>query len=261
MNTSSPKTWSALSHKEVFPGVTMPVYREKDVLAALLEESAEFAGFYKCERSGLETPIEWVLDSELPDGLPCRGKAMDTADHLMRVSDVPLSPDYAFDVAHEIYHLHIQEEGFPLVRAVPPFEGVCRAMNHMLHDVLVNPQLKKYGFDLSAELRAEVAAERKLIAKQKNHNEDPVGRLQRIFAYAAKLLQEEFLADGKVLDDRYRNQHRKAFPKIENEARQVVDIVKDVGIDSPEKLDYVYRLIVQRYGLENAISAIEAIGK
>lgn len=148
--------YCCLRKRRQFDVIPWPTFPEDIVIGELLRSSKEFLTFYQRERGKIAGTVIWAQDLSLPKGIDYRSTRLPTGAQVIRLRRVPASLEDTMKIAHELQHLVLDTEGFPLTGAPPEFETVSSTLNSMVHDPLVDQRLKAYGFDLWHDYQSEL---------------------------------------------------------------------------------------------------------
>ena len=122
---------------------------EQAAFGALLTGSETFRRFYEQVRPRLP-PFRVVHDPGIPKGIRARVTRMNRAIYLrLRTRVCPLE-DAAL-IAHELGHLLLDAQGFPVVGGND--HPAAAALNSALQDPVVDGSLRSHGFDLGGGTR------------------------------------------------------------------------------------------------------------
>ena len=231
-----------------------PDFPEDEVIGELLKSSERFQAFYHSERPKAGE-IHWVLDTNLPEGIRCRntkarfgGPEMLT---VIRLRRIPVPPENALWIAHEIEHSVLSCEGFPSVGSqYRKYETLSSSLGSMLHDPIVDSRLQSYGFDLQKDYEAELASEADQLRRYSMPPADHLERLRWIFNYVKNALYWELL-----ITDEERNKFQawfdERYPDIASRGKKLLSRVKRMGFDTPEKQTRLFQEIIRSYKLRD----------
>jgi hypothetical protein len=226
-----------------------PTFPESFVIDELLKSSQAFQDFYEAERNRIIQPIYWAKDASLPEGIDYRFSKFLTGESVIRLRRVPALVQDACKVAHELEHVVIDIEGFPILRpATPEKENLSSAISSMIEDLLVNSRLQKYGFDLQNDYETEIEESKRQLSR---FTTSPTNRLDRIHwmvIYVGYLLDWELLSVGKSSNE-FKEWFDTRYPDIAGRGKKLLEMVKRIGYDNPEKQSKLYREIIRRYDL------------
>jgi hypothetical protein len=151
---------------------------ENGVLEDLLKSSKQFKLFYNNEIEPLDITRDWIDSNlliktgsitSLPEGVLAAGIKLDINKWVIFVSNVPSLITDETIIAHELAHIKIENEGFPLTNINLDFcngkemDLFLSTLNNMIHDPLVIRKLKEYGYDLRREYILECQEGLKLL--------------------------------------------------------------------------------------------------
>lgn len=230
-----------------------PTFPESFVIDELLKSSQVFQEFYRAERNKITQPIYWAKDVSLPEGIDYRFSKLTTGESVIRLRCVPALAQDACKIAHELEHVVIDKEGFPIVRPVTPEkENLSSAISSMIEDLLVNSRLQKYGFDLQDDYETEIEMTKRQLTR---FTTSPTHRLDRIHwmvNYVSYLLDWELINTGKGSNE-FKDWFDTRYPDIANRGKKLLKMVKRIGYNTPEKQSNLYREIIRRYKLDGVV--------
>lgn len=231
-----------------------PVFPEDFAIGRLREESQRFADFYTAERPKIGTRVYWAKDEKLPEGIWGRSSWLDTGEAVVRQASIPVPVDRDYAVAHELEHLVLGAEGFPLTGSARKNEDISSALNSMLHDPLVHERLEAYAFrdDIASEYEDDSSEAR----RQLKNLAGPVNRTQSIrwaLNYAGNLFDWRQLNGTESDPSEFQKWFSARFPAIASDAQDLVAMVDRIGYDTPERMRVALLAILERYTLRDLV--------
>jgi hypothetical protein len=190
-------------------------------------------------------------------GINYRATKLDTGDFVIRLKNIPARIKDAVKIAHELQHCLDDVNGFPHVGfRENKYENLSSAINSMIHDPIVNQNLGGYGFDLSQEYEKEL---KETLDQLKIIPPEPTDRLSRvrwIINYAGHILERESSLNKEVarMDNRFESWFDDNYPKIALEGRSLLEMIRGIGFDTPQKQSVLFKRIIQKYALRNYIA-------
>ena len=232
-----------------------PVFPEDFVVGDLLRSSDQFRSFYDAERTKVGS-VYWARDSSLPEGVSFRSSRFQGDAGFVRVirlRRVPAILEDACMIAHELEHFVCDEEGFPTIGSSPGLENMVSALNSMVGDLVVQSRLCRYGFDLRAGYQAEIQEDMRQLSRFSAPPRERQGRLHWIFNYVGKVLDWEMLSDGAGKGD-FQLWFDGRYPEIAEQGKKLLERVKRMGYDTPEKQKQLFQNILHHYELDLPLS-------
>ena len=114
-------------------------------------------------------------EDRLPDGHYGRMYGLSNEEYVIIVNNNINSNNDIITIAHEIAHIVLKSEGYPLVGLCNGIENedlfrIAFSLNNMIHDPLVNKILIQYGFDLQSEDDKELIEVIKYLDREQKGN-------------------------------------------------------------------------------------------
>jgi hypothetical protein len=242
---------------------------DEDILSPLLEGSEHFSilmDYFNKKRKPLK--LYWVknsiLSSQTPfapfsSGLLACVIPIDEGIRVIVVRDVPLSLADETTIAHELAHLLIELEGFPLVKFLtsPEYseqnQRFLLSINNMFHDPLVIRKLKSFGYDLRDEYILEC---REATSKLQDAIE-PRGRCEGLinsFTYVQNFLENEILFKDLKNPCRENNiRFGKKYKISKKMGRRLLELIRERGYQTPDELLETYMAIIEECKLSDLV--------
>jgi hypothetical protein len=235
-------------------GLPLVAYPEQFAVGAPLAESSEFAEFYRIERPKITDEIAWVENTDLPSGVDHRTTTVVGGQRMIQMRRMPADSSDAYAVAHELGHLVMEDEGFPGLAAQRGAEHVAAALNSALHDPVVDQGLRSYGFDPRPKYFLEVSDAKAALERHSRPPDDAAGKLQWLFNYLSKLLDWDAVrTDSDPRREAFQSWFERRFPQFRSQSQELYSIVREVGFDTPERMQRLFESIVRRYNLEGSL--------
>lgn len=204
---------------------------EQAAFGALLTGSETFRRFYEQVRPRLP-PFRVVHDPGIPKGIRARVTRMNRAIYLrLRTRVCPLE-DAAL-IAHELGHLLLDAQGFPVVGGND--HPAAAALNSALQDPVVDGSLRSHGFDRAAERAAETRENRRQVEGRPLGPADSAERALWIANFLGCILDRHVLGDEPATVE-FAAWFSSRFPEIATEAQQIADALVSTGFDTPDKM-------------------------
>ena len=238
MNKSSKLPW------QIFP--------EEFVIGKLLKSSKEFQDFYQLERKKIKHHLAWAKDTYLPEGIDFRCTRLSPAENVIRLRSVPAIAEDAFKIAHELEHLILDTEGFPLISAEIQYEDLASAINSMVSDLLVNARLAKFGFNLRLDYEREIAETKRQLERKPTPPLNRIDKFKWMLNYVSSLLDWELVSASKNRSE-FQQWFDTKYPVIAARGKKLFAMVKRTGYDTPENQAKLFREIIRRYKLESVL--------
>jgi len=171
-------------------------------------------------------------------------------------------------VMHEMTHLLLWAQGFPLIVGNPKIGELIARINTAFHDPLVETYLRKY--DVNPWLDFKSVQDRTL---ESLPVEDPCApedksilvQLLRGLYYATAVLDYRTAAPFAPDDENIGNRNlAEAFaqlsPGMKEDGEKLLSIVDDIGFENPDKMGKLLQEILVRYDL-TAVCQVKYPGK
>lgn len=271
MNKSLNPSISPVGNYALPKGILVDRYSEEDVLKQLINSSKEFQKFYEAEKGNIGS-IFWLKsnkDIEVSLGFVKGQKAKysrifnkNVTEKLIILEQIPPLLDDAILIAHEIGHDLIFNNGFPgvspnLKNVIENEERGARfrltsALSSMIHDILCDSYLKKYGFVYEKIYQAKIKGHLRNMRGFDERRVDTFDRLAWVFQYVLTNLQGSIIVDNPNGElQKYNNFYEKRFPKIALEGQIILDLIEIIGYDTPDNLEELYQEIFEKYNLKH----------
>ncbi|HWQ42295.1 MAG TPA: SEC-C domain-containing protein [Desulfosporosinus sp.] len=235
------------------------IYAERYTLNTLLKKSKEFRAFYISERTKIVRPVIWGVDPSLSVNMRT-GEVKDVL-NLIILKSSPIHLEDAFDAAHELRHLLLAQEGFP--RASITDYGLRNGFDtsfatillNSVMDPLVNSGLVEFGFDLWGYFDKASQVQRHY---RETLTQPPLSNRQKYFEvslYIQKMLDWEIAnrRSPRPHDD-FLEWFNLTFPIITQEATEILNEIRLIGYDTPEKVRLILTRIIEQYNMSDIIA-------
>jgi len=233
---------------------TFQEFPETLVLGELLASSTEFKLFYQSNRHSIKKPIHWVLDVTLPQGIKAKSTRWEKGEQLIHVRRVPAILEDAFSIAHELQHFILDESGFVVTSAIDEYESLSYSLNDIPLDPLVNSCLEIYGFDLRRECDKNIREAFRQLQTLPHSPSNKLVKTQWVFQYVELMLECEVAYKSRRSESEFERLFRRKYPDLSKEASKLIEIVKNMGYDTPDKERAVLEEIIRRYDLGTCLS-------
>jgi hypothetical protein len=196
---------------------------------------------------------------KLPVGVLAAGKKLRAKTWVVIVRNVPAEHKEETTIAHELAHIILDNEGYPLTDVTSDFvyreELTCflASLNNMIHDPLVIMKLKSHGYDLRREYIQECQEGLKIL---QNTYVEPSGikEAQFIFDYVKDILENKILFDDKnTACKKFLDVFGQRFGSVKTKSEILHKIISEIGIDSPDKVRTIYEMIIEKFGLSKMV--------
>lgn len=237
-----------LRHTVDIPWPTVP---EEYALQNILTPGEPFQAFYKAERMKINEPIFWANNASLggkTTGLAIRLPPLGT--QVICLRQLPVRTEDAFTAAHEIMHLILDAEGFPFTAGLPEYQSLVGPLNSSVQDPLIDARLQQYGFDLCKKYENEIEG---AVSKVQRAVPPPhrLAKIMWIMNYTSTLLDWKATKDycSKINIDAFEHWFNKNQPSIAAEGKQLASVIEQIGYDTPDKMEEVYKYVIKKYKL------------
>jgi hypothetical protein len=170
-------------------------FTENYVVGDLRKSSVECEAFYQAERGKITGQVCWVKDGQIEE---LNAAELETSEvngktiAVIHLREIPPSLDDAVTIAHELEHLVLNAEGFPITNATYEFKWLCLSLNELVSRPLINLRLQNFGLIDWCKSYDEQMEETLNGFKQTPSSYGPTDRLTRIqwiFQYSDALLR------------------------------------------------------------------------
>lgn len=224
---------------------------ENVIVRPLLETSEAFRNFYREQRHNIPRDLLWFHDPTLTGGR--RGVARTKTDENFNIEAqaillkrIPVRPEDACLVAHELAHFVVYGYGFPMLFAAQP-HPLLGTVSSMLHDPLVFVLQKQYEFDLRTDFDNAAAGAKQY---QQKFTIAPTAGLHR---WGWILNRVKVSLTWQVIDPTQQPAYLlwfdEQFPDIADEATALLEIVKEIDFDTPERMTKLLQYLLATYNL------------
>lgn len=228
---------------------------EELIVQDLIAASKEFSNYYKSQRHKLTHPIIWAHDPSMPIGIGFNCTRISNGQKYIRLRTIPPAVVDAVKVAHEIEHLILDMEGFPNITTTPTYQGIGSALAAMLQDLVVDTRLISFGFDIRQKYFDEIADSIAQLEKITAAPSDRLSKIMWIFNFASKILDcGLFIGDSEEYP-KFIQWFEGRFPEIAVSGREVCEIVRERGYESPEKMLRSFTAIIKKYKVSDILQA------
>ncbi len=228
-----------------------PTFPEELAIGELIQNSEKFRGFYQGEREKIGGIIYWTQDSTLPDGIVARSRKRCSGERVIHLRRIPIPIEDAFTVAHELEHLVLDAEGFPVTLPEPNSDSdaaisLCAAINSMLSHPIINARLQEYGFGWREckGVYAAMICEFKRLPRLASGGHHP---MELIFNYVTLILDlEAFNRKEKYKLELY---FCLRYPGIAGEGKKLRSLMRETGFQTPVRQSELIIMILDHYRL------------
>lgn len=216
-----------------------------------------FKAFYDAERSKIKFPLVWVHNNSLSRGITAahqteyaEGKILQ---HSIHLRTIPATKEDAVNIAHELVHAILDEEGFPgLIALDSTYREFAASLNSALHDPIVDARLAAYDFDIAEKYKREFTCDRgQLRSAILPHVRSD--KLKWVANYLGKRLDIKFLSDYGVDDEGFLAWFHEKFPSISEESDRLMSKIESISFDTPGKMAQTLKAIVDDCGLSRMV--------
>jgi len=253
-------------------GIQVDTYSIDDIVKPFISSSNAFNNFYKNEKSNIKDDLYWVKSNlEIEQTLGFRKGQMgkvyravgkNEIKRFIVLEEIPPSIKNDYLIAHEIMHDIIFNEGFPVVapRKPNPFSHeeyskriqLASALSSMIHDMLCDSRLKKYGFLFDELYEIKIQGVLRSLDQLDCNGTDNLGKLFYVYQYCLTNLQNSLNVSNETnILGRYKQQYAMKYPEITHEGNVLLELINDISYDTPSKLTTLYQEIIKKHKLEN----------
>jgi len=224
--------------------------REDWVVSVLKQKSKPFAKFYEAERGKMPQHIHWIEDTTLPWNTPAY---TNISTNTITLKQIPPTSKDDFMVAHELCAFLLLAEGFPTTfpTAKAEEEGVADIssyLNSMLDTPLRDSILKKYGFNAEKAYGFYLGDS----LKSASAVGDLAMKTRRLFFYVQMVLYWQDVLN-KSEKSEFQLTWDKWYPEVAHDGLIMLSKVRQIGYNTPEKMELLYEDIITTWGLNEMI--------
>lgn len=210
--------------------------------------SSKFERFYKRQMRLLQRQPHFVLNESLQD---CEAQVVTSATGSPRIEVRPTlsQREAAHAIAHEITHLVLNQEGFPVVALTPdhPDWEDCRgSLDAMLSDPLIERRLDDYSFDQEDQSKRTLRQVRRAFRKPPIQivPKQRISWLVRLFQYVRIMLE---LSNSSA--EEFARSYKGRYPLIAEEGEQLLSLIREWGFQTPLQCLRILQNVLDRYEL------------
>jgi hypothetical protein len=229
-------------------------YTSDEMIPLLRNLSSSFGTFLSREGRTLlrGKPIYWISTETAPDSIVLHDAenahvVEDNSSVIIVLNHLPAKEEDVFVAAHELGHILLEREGFPVPKKVPCGVSLALSLYAMLQDPLINVRLSRYGFDAVAHYTSNVQTCLAVLA-DRTSPPDYLDRLLWCCNIVAIMLDGEYSqADG--VRRQFQANLFGQFPDLVPEVTHLYSLVREIGFDTPEQQRRLLRRIAEKYHL------------
>jgi len=233
------------------PSATFP---ETEILDKLLKESAEFRVFYESERGKISKPLYWVQDATLPEGIDFSASRHPRGYSMIHLREVPIATVDAASIAHELFHLILDTEGFPLLKArTHDWAQTATALASCPHDLLLDQRLISFGINIYEKYKRERDS---TFIQLENRNDGPRDQIEELLwtvNYADHILHWELFCRPYEESDNFQLLFDEKNPEIASRGQELIRIIRETGYETPDKMTLLFKRAISFLGLRREI--------
>ena len=232
---------------------------EDEILRDVLHTSEIFNKFYKTERTRLKHEILWYFERELASAASFSSTHIDGKRyHIIVVKNMPIDNENVIHVAHEIQHLLCFEEGYPIILLRDKninndnILKVPKLISDMINDTIVSDRLSKHGFSIRNYYEEGKNYYISTFKDKNKHSISFEAGLLLICTYVKKTFEWEFVKrsdPNAPSSNEFVEWMENDYPELIPDARKFLEIIQEIGYDSPEKVHKIFTRILNRSGL------------
>jgi hypothetical protein len=225
----------------------------EDFTLSLLFQNSSFTKFYVENREIIKKPIIWAsavedIKAEMTYG------TISGVGYVIFAKKFPIPVNIVFSAAHELQHILCCQEGYPVVSfingGIPYMPRLNKIISDMINDPIVNSKIIKYGFDLweyidrGNIIHCSETTPLKIIP--------PEHKVILTTLFVKKQLDWETAYETSPLkENMYAKWLKNNYPDLLPKAQELLDMVKTVGYDCPEKVTRILRRTIRILGFQD----------
>lgn len=253
-------------------GIQADKYSIDDIVKPFISSSSAFNNFYNNEKGSIKDDLCWVKSNlEIEQKLGFRKGQMgkfyravekNEIKRFIVLEEIPPSIKNDYLIAHETMHDIILNKGFPGVtpRKPNPFSHevyskriqLASVLTSMIHDMLCDSRLKKYGFLFDESYEIKIQGVLRSLDQLDCNRTDNLGKLFYVYQYCLTNLQNSLNVNNETNSlGRYKQQYAMKYPEITQKGNVLLELINDIGYDTPSKLTVLYQEIFKKHKLES----------
>ncbi|AGK95848.1 YecA family protein [Clostridium pasteurianum] len=237
-------------------------YDEEYILSKVKRESQYFNIFYENERQKIKRELLW-LKKTIDSGANMSYGTLPFIEgnpYCIAVKNVPILLEESFEAAHELQRIICLEEGFKTVKFKEGVEGnysslLCRVINDMIYDPIIDNRLIKYGFNLNDHYKKDDEIQIKTIGIQPIESLSPDHVVFITTLYVKKTLELRNIYpninDEEVEFNKWINKNYNGLVPF---SKTILKFVEEVGYDTPEKIETIFDNMINALKLEEVLA-------
>ncbi len=239
-------SWCTFSQ---FPMTDDDYYAEDVALGDLRARSRNFDRFYRRERPKITAPVKWTTSH----GHHSPFARVHEYGYVVALAQVPADVADQWVVAHELMHVVLFAEGFPLAKGDASVEPYIVERLNFPHELLVEERLRPYTHPMH---NWKVAHADDMASFE--WNKAPVNAPAHqggALIYVDSVLRWE-LAHGRPAkhgENHVQTQIRSSWPATADTGEELIGMVRRIGYDTPERMMRLLATIAQRLDLAGAV--------
>lgn len=228
----------------------------KYMLENLLKESSPLVNYLNDKLELVKKPIMWLLKPNLDANM--RSMSLDNL-YAILVKEVPIKKEDYFDVAHEIGHLILAGEGYPISKPIDDDlkkTTLCTILNNTILDPLINKEVKKYGFDFDSYINKGIKIQLPYIKSLPSEKFLDIYNQHFIKCLIIEKILEWDLLDKDEINNPFEEICKQKYMNLYKKILEEVEYIRNMGYDTPEKAKKILKKILNDNNMENIIEII-----
>ncbi|MDD1677609.1 MAG: hypothetical protein LUO93_00295 [Methanomicrobiales archaeon] len=229
-------------------------YTSDEMIPLLRNLSSSFGMFLSREGRTLlwGKPIYWISTETAPESIVLHDTenahvVEDNSSVIIVLKRLPAEEKDVYVAAHELGHVLLEREGFPIPKRLPGNVSLAFSLYAMLQDPLINVRLSRYGFDAIAHYTSNVHTSLAVLA-DKTPPFDFLDRLLWCCNIVGIMLDGEY-SQAAVIRQQFEESMFGRFPDLVPEITQLYSLVREIGFDTPEQQRKLLQGIAKKYHL------------
>ncbi|WP_010235138.1 YecA family protein [Clostridium arbusti] len=237
-------------------------YDEEYILSEIKKESQAFNIFYENERQNIKRELLWLKKTINSGANMSYGTLpfIDNNPYCIAVKNAPILLEESFEAAHELQRIICLEESFKIVKfkedAIGHYSSIlCRVINDMIYDSMIDNRLIKYGFNLNDHYEKDDEIQIKTIGVQPIESLSPEQVVFITTLYVKKTLDlRNIYPNIKDEEVEFNKWIIKNYSGLVPFSKTILKFVEEVGYDTPAKVETIFNNMINALKLEEVLT-------
>ena len=225
------------------------------IMNDLVLNSKKLARYFQDKLPLIQKPIIWLCNPNLNANM----RSINIEDmYGIIIKKVPVASKDYFDIAHEIGHLVLGEQGYPFSRVIDGDQRkvyLGSILTNTIIDPIINKEVVKYGFSFDEYMNK--ALEIQIPILQGYPQEFMLHTFDRHFVKCLlieKILEWDLFKENRI--NPFEELCKQKYPNIYSETLSTISYIREIGIDTQEKVRNILNKILLDNSMNNIIQII-----